>query len=131
MGAQRCNRLARGLSEAGVCRDLLGLLAILPLRSGLAAVLDFFGIEDKGRRTMRRKHGKVWDAGERRSNARASPRPRPRLVPESSADRSSTIAGRQPIAARECDSLCGECFICKAGPTMPGARVIDPEREGE
>jgi parallel beta-helix repeat protein len=69
MDAKHFDRLARTLTEAGTRRGLLGLLATLPVLSGLFALLDLDETDAKGRRKRRKKkhkHGRPRSHGKRK-----------------------------------------------------------------
>jgi hypothetical protein len=114
MDSRRFDSLVRALGEAGTRRGLLGLLATLPVLSGLFALLDHEETDAKGRRKRRKKrhkHGKGRHKGKHK---------KPKCKPHSKA---KTCAGKcGPVrnnckksvdcGSCACDPLCDECHAC-------------------
>lgn len=149
MDARQFDHLARTLTMPGRRRDLLALLAALPLLGGLATLLEEDEAGAKRRkRGKQAKPGRRLDAEKKRKKKKKKkknkktprlPPPPPPCAAESPATTCAGTCGPVQNACQQtvdcgpcaCDPACDVCFTCQGGPNPPAACVADPGLAGD
>jgi hypothetical protein len=133
MDAGHIDALARALTERGIRRRLLSLLATLPLLGGLFALLDRDEVDAKGRRKRRKKahkHGKGRHKGKRKEQ-KCKPHAKTKTCSGTCGPVKNNCKKTVDCGSCDCPEPCDPCFLCQAGPNTPGACMVDPDMIGE
>jgi hypothetical protein len=125
LDARHFDAVVRLLSEAGTRRGLLGLLAALPIVSGLFALRDADGTKSQGRRMRRKKrhkHGKGRHQGSGKNKKKKLCRAEPSTT--TCAGRCGTVKNNcqksVDCGACTCDSPCPSGCCSEDGSCQPG-----------
>jgi hypothetical protein len=141
---QRFDHLARILTTLGSRRQVLGVLASVPLGSGLLQILDPAEIAAKDRRRRRKhRHKRRKEPGSRnhgdKRDGKKRSKPQRSCTPDSIAQTCDGRCGsvqnncQQPVdcGSCACEPACGACFTCQDERNTPGMCVFDPAQQGK